>query len=279
MNRKRITITLKNELFKRLESMVDGGKIRSRSHAIEYLLSESLLKKPVKVLILAGGSGVNFPHLSGELPKAMLPLDGRPLLEYTIERLKQAGLTDITVSLGAHGRKISDHFRNGSRFGVQISYLQQLPGKSGTAQPIKQAQEYFGENIFLLLYGDVLAEINYLDLIEFHRSQMGLVCTMALTSVEKVSMWGVAKLVGSKIVEFEEKPRAPRTHSHLVNAGIYVLEPDIFKFIRSDILKLESGVFPRLAEESRLGGYIFEGSWYDVSTQEVYSEVLRKWGK
>ncbi|MCX6797013.1 MAG: sugar phosphate nucleotidyltransferase, partial [Candidatus Doudnabacteria bacterium] len=186
--RERITITIKNELLRALDGFIDGGSIRNRSHAVEFLLSQSLLKKTIKVLILAGGKGVNFPHLSADLPKAMLPIGGRPLLEYTIERLKQAGLTNIIVSLGLHGRKISDYFRNGQRLGVKISYLQQI-GRNGTAQPLKQAQAELEDSIFLLLYGDVLAEIDYQDLIEYHKSQVGLVATMAVTSVEKVSEW------------------------------------------------------------------------------------------
>jgi NDP-sugar pyrophosphorylase family protein len=274
MSRKRITITLKDEILRQLDAVVDGRTIRNRSHAVEQLLSQSLMQKPIKALILAGGKGVSFSHLSSEMPKALLPINGKPLLEHTLERLKTCNVTDIVISVGAGGQKIKDYFRNGSRWDLKITYLDQQSGRKGTAQPVRQAQELFSQGTFLMLYGDVLTDINYMDLLDFHRSQTALVATMALTSVERVSMWGVARLVGSRIVEFEEKPKNPKTHSHLVNAGIYVAEPSIFRFINPEAVKLESDVFPRLAEEGKLGGYAYDGAWFDVSDQQVYQKVL-----
>jgi len=274
MSRKRITITIKGEILKQLDTIIDGRMVRNRSHAIEQLLAQSLMQKPIKALILAGGRGVNFSHLSADLPKALLPLNGKPLLEHTIEKLKANDIVNIVISTGAGGQRIKDYFRNGSRWGVNISYVEQQFGRKGTAQPVRQVQSEFSTGTFLLLYGDVLTDINYMDLLDYHRSQSGLAATMALTSVERVSMWGVARLVGSRIVEFEEKPKNPKTHSHLVNAGIYVAEPSIFRYIAPDAIKLESDVFPRLAEEGKLGGYAYDGAWYDVSTPQVYEKVL-----
>jgi len=275
MARKRITITLKNELLKQLDDLVDGRLIRNRSHAIEEVLSGALAKKPIKALILAGGKGVAFSSLVSETPKALLLLDGKPLLEHTLLKLKSASITEVVISVGQHGQKIKDYFRNGSRWDMKISYLDQQPGKKGTAHPVKQAQAEF-LNTFLLLYGDVLADIDYNDLLDYHRSQTGLVSTMALTSVERVSMWGVARLVGSRIIQFEEKPKNPKTRSHLVNAGVYVAEPALFKFIQPEDSMLESGAMPRLAEEGKLGGYSFDGKWFDVSTAQAYQEVLKQ---
>jgi NDP-sugar pyrophosphorylase family protein len=279
MSRERITITLKKELLDHLDKTIDGDSIRNRSHAIEHILSDTLLKKPLRVLILAGGKGVSFPHLLGEVPKALLRIGEKPLLEYTIEKLKASKLTDIVISIGQGGQKIKDYFRSGNKWGVNISYLEQPAGKRGTAYPLRQAQHAFSDNTFLLLYGDVLTDINYFDILEFHQSQKSPVVTMALTSVEHASLWGVAKLMGSRIIEFEEKPKNPSTHSHLVNAGVYVMEPEIFKFIGMNASKLERDVFPRLAEESKLIGYPFEGVWYDVSNINVYKDVIREFGK
>jgi mannose-1-phosphate guanylyltransferase len=274
MSRKRITITLKDEILRQLDAVVDGRTIRNRSHAVEQLLSQSLMQKPIRALILAGGRGVSFTYASSETPKALLPIAGKPLLEHTLEKLKSAEIKDVVISVGSGGQKIKDHFRSGARWGMNITYLDQVPGRKGTAQPVRQAiTEFSSGGIFLLIYGDVLTDINYMDLLDFHRSQTGLVSTMALTSVERVSMWGVARLVGSRIVEFEEKPKNPKTHSHLVNAGIYVAEPSIFRYIQPGAVKLESDVFPRLAEEGKLGGYAYDGAWYDVSTQQVYDKV------
>lgn len=274
MMRERLTITLKNDILKLVDKIIDGERIRNRSHAIEYLLAKTLVPPQVKVLILAGGQGVSFRPLTYELPKAMIPIKGKPLLEHTLLRLKQFNLTDITISIGHLGDKIKNYFADGSRFGLKISYLQQT-GKGGTAKPLKQAEANF-KDAFILIYGDVLTDINYLDLLDFHRSQKGQVAIMALASVEKVSPWGVAKLIGNKIISFEEKPKKISTKSHLVNAGIYALNPSIFKYIASTSNRLEKEVFPRLAEEGKLIGYPFEGDWYDVSTPKIYEQVIKK---
>ena len=275
-----MTITLKDTLLRLLDELIDGQKIRNRSHAIEILLSQTLLPKQTKVLILAGGEGVNFRPLTYEMPKSLIPVAGKPLLEHTILNLRRHNLTDVTISLGYLGAKIKEYFGDGSRWGLQISYLEQSQNKkNGTAQPVKQASERFGGNAFLLVYGDVLTDIDFVELLEYHRGQKNAVATMALAPVERVSMWGVTKVIGNKIVEFEEKPNSPKTHSHLVNAGIYVMEPAIFKYIHRDYMRLESDVFPRLADEGKLAAYPFEGKWYDVSNPEIYERVIKEWKK
>lgn len=275
MTKNRLTITLDHELLKRVDQIIDGAKIRNRSHAIEFLLKSSLRQNQAKVLILAGGEGVKFRPLSYELPKGLVPVKGKPLLEHTIERLRLLGLTEIYISIGHLGDKIKEYFGDGKRFGVKIVYLVQERKKPGTAQPVLEARENFRDECFLVIYGDVLTKLNFADLLEFHHSCPG-VATMALASVEKPSVWGVATIQGSRIVDFVEKPKI-KTRSHLVNAGVFVLNPDIFKYITKDALRLEKDVFPRLAAEGKLCAYPFEAQWHDVSTPEIYGEALKKW--
>ena len=277
MTRKRLTITLRNDLVKLLDEMADGQTIRNRSHAVEVVLAQSLVPKATKVLILAGGRGTNFRPFTYEIPKAMIPVGGKPLLEHTIEQLKKFNLTDVTISIGHLGEKIQGYFGDGSKWGLSISYLVQRGSKIGTSPAMRGAKGVFASDTFLLMYADVLADIDLLDLIAFHRAERQAVVTMALASVERATMWGVAKLSGSAIVAFEEKPDEPHSRSHLINAGIYVMEPSIFTYIGKDSLRLESDVFPKLAVEKKLLGYPFAGAWYDVSTPHVYEEVIREW--
>ena len=272
MAKTRLTITLDQDILKRVDSAIDGTKIRNRSHAIEYLLTTCLLPKSTKVLILAGGEGVKFRPLTYELPKSLLPIKGKPLLEHTLSSLKAQGLTDIYISTAHLGEKIEDYFGDGAKWGLRIKYLKQAEVKSGTAQPVLQAQKEFTEP-FIVIYGDVLTQVNYLDLLDFHNSHRGI-ATMALTSVEKPSMWGVATIEGNRIKSFEEKPGKGKTRSHLINAGIYVLDPQVFKYIEPKSTRLEKDLFPRLASEGKLYAYPFEGQWYDVSTPQVYTEVM-----
>ncbi|MBL8029812.1 MAG: nucleotidyltransferase family protein [Candidatus Doudnabacteria bacterium] len=263
--RERLTITLKKSVVSMLDQIIDGQKIRNRSHAVEFALTEFLAKEKLKVLILAGGNTVKIVNQREELPKAMVPILGAPLLEHTLKKLRDMHFTEVVISTGKAGDKIQKYFGKGERIGLNISYIKQEGLLSGTAQPLLQTKNLF-ENTFLLMYGDVLSEINLNDIIEFHQNQRGAIATMALTAVEHVSQWGVAKLVGSKISSFEEKPKKPSTFSHLVNAGIYVLEPAIFGFISKNAERLESDVLPRLAEENKLAGYAFDAKWVDASS-------------
>lgn len=275
MSKIRLTITLDEKLLKRLDHTIDGSKIRNRSHAIEFFLTSSLLPRSTKVLILAGGEGVKFRPLTYELPKSLIPIHGKPLLEHTLTALRNQGLAEVYISIGHLGQKIRDHFGDGRRFGVNIHYLEQSRKKLGTAQPLVEAKAYFSDNPFLVIYGDVLTKLNFLDLLDFHNNSR-CIATMALASVEKTSMWGVATIQGSRLTSFVEKPKV-QTKSHLVNAGVYVLSPEVFKYIKFDSSRLEKDVFPRLAQEGKICAYPFEAEWYDVSTPEVYEEVLKNW--
>ena len=127
-----------------------------------------------------------------------------------------------------------------------------------------------------MLYGDVLSDIDYGDFVEFHKNQKAAVCTMSLTSSDAVNMWGLARLQGNRIVAFEEKPQNPKTFSKLINAGIYMMEPEVFGIIKPQANKLESDVFPRLAEEGRLYGYPYEGLWLDISNSAAYKQAVKE---
>jgi NDP-sugar pyrophosphorylase family protein len=197
-------------------------------------------------------------------------------LEQTLRRLKAAKFSEVVISLSEGGEIIEDYFGDGGSLGLNISYLKQTQNCAGTAQALLQAKELFSGGAFLLLYGDVLSDIDYSELAEFHRQQKSLVCTMALTSTEAVNMWGLAKLQGNRIVEFEEKPKNPKTFSRLINAGIYLMEPEIFKYLSAKTEKLESEVFPRLAEEGSLSGYAYDGLWLDISNSAAYRQALRE---
>ncbi|MFN3301731.1 MAG: sugar phosphate nucleotidyltransferase [Patescibacteria group bacterium] len=278
MRRQRLTITLKKDLIDLLDQQIDKEKLRNRSQAIEYFLSQLLLPKVTKVLILAGGQGVKFRPFSYEIPKVLIPIKGKPLLEYTLENLKKYNFSEIVISIGHLGRKIKEYFKDGKKFGLNISYLFQEGKILGTAQPVKQAEQIFKKETFLVIYGDVLTIIDYQDLLNFHFSHKGIV-TMALASVSEPSDWGVAEMRGDLITNFLEKPKEKKFHSHLVNAGIFVCQPEIFKYIKKTSERLEKDVFPILAHEKKLFGYPFEGDWYDLSTPEIYEEVLKKFNK
>lgn len=279
MRRKRLTITLQEDVLKSVDEIIDHSSIRNRSHAIEFILRKNFTPKVTQALILAGGKGLRLRPYTYEMPKCLLPVSGKPVLEHVIEILRESEIRDLVISLGYLGEKIKEYFGDGSRFGVKIRYIHQGNSEKGTAQPVRQAKKMFHENKpFILYYGDVLAEIDLKDIITFHITNAGF-ATMALTSVAKSSNWGMVALHGTKIIRFSEKPEEIDTFSHVINAGIYILDYKIFDWVSSDDKKLEEDVFPRLAKEGKLCGYAFDGKWFDIGDLEIYEKAVKEWKK
>lgn len=279
MNRQRLTITLREDLLKNIDEVVGKGNIRNRSHAIEHLLTQSFLSKINAALILAGGKGNQMKPLTEKLPKPLLPIRGKPILEHQIELLRSCDIKEIYIVIGYLGEKIKQHFGDGSRFGARITYIEQNEKEIGTGQAVYLARSFLSNKRFIMLYGDVLGEINLKDFVEYHATA-GSIATVALTSIKYPSFYGVAKLRGEKVVEFTEKPKEKDELSRVISAGIFCFEPEIFSQLSgSKDLALERDVFPKLAKEGKLAGYLFEGKWFDIGTPEIYARAMKEWKK
>ncbi|MFH1598225.1 MAG: nucleotidyltransferase family protein [Patescibacteria group bacterium] len=274
----RLTITLRKDLLPLLDQTIDGAKIRNRSHAIEYLLGQALGPKIKKAVILAGGKGIKMRPLTYEMPKAMIPVKGKPILEYIVDSLRDSGIKDIIVLIGPLGEKIKEYFGDGSRFGVKIKYVKEKE-TAGTGGALRQLEKTTGLDSFILVYGDVLVELNYHDLIEFHTSHNGF-ATVALTSVAEPYEYGAVKLHGENVVDFIEKPEKGSKASHLISSGVYIIEPEVYDYLsKKSPLSLEKDVLPKLIDKKKVLGYPFEGKWFDVSTPEIYEQVLKEWNR
>ncbi len=273
MVKERISLTMERDLIKKVDSLVNGVKFRSRSHIIEYLLNRALGEKGVKkALILAGGKGTGLRPLTYEIPKHMIPIKGRPILEYHIELLRKYDVRDIILSIGYLGSKVKEYFGDGSKFGVKITYIEEeVP--HGTGGAVKLAAPLLDET-FLVLNGHNLINIDINSLYEFHKENNAVV-TIALTTKSDVSGFGVAQMKGNKITDFVEKPKKPE--SNLINAGVYVVEPSIFEFIGKGKVSLEKDIFPKIASKERLLGFPFSDQWFCIKTEKDYEEAIKKW--
>lgn len=278
MERERLTITLKKEILNSVDHIVDGTKIRNRSHAIEYLLSKNFFSQETKVVILTGGKGVKLRPLTYEMPKALLPIHGKPILQHTIEHMAKSGFRDVIISIGYLGKKIKEYFKDGSNFGIKITYVEQKSEEVGTTRPLLDCSGFIGKAPFILWYADVLAKVDLFDMLNFHQNSKSIV-TMGITSVEKSSDWGVVGMRGTKIVDFIERPKDKNISSisHLINTGIYIMEPEILNYISKTSKSLEVDVFPRLAREEKLSGYSLYGQWFDVGSLENYEAAVKEW--
>lgn len=278
--RERVTVTLRDDLLRSLDRLVDSDRIRNRSHALEYVLSRALGSGPTQAVILASGKGVNMRPFTYETPKPLIPVQGKPILEHTIERLREAGFRDITITVSHLADKIIDYFKDGASLGVSITYVKEKK-TLGTGWSLREARKHLKTSPFLLWYGDVLLDVDMNELVQVHQGTDAAIATLVLSPVFDPSAYGAVKLRGSKIVDFEEKPEISPSVSHLIFSGCAVLDQKIFDYFPSrkpkQGLSLENDVFPKLVSEGVLHGYPASGQWFDVSTPEIYEQVLKHW--
>jgi NDP-sugar pyrophosphorylase family protein len=226
-----------------------------------------------KALVLAGGFGTRMNELTKDIPKPMLPLLGKPILEYTIDLCRKYGITDIGMSIHYHGDKIKDYFGDGHKFGVRIVYLEEdIP--LGTGGVLRLHKSWF-DRTFLMCNSDELKDINLRAMYAQHLLTKAL-GTIALTSVADPSQYGVVAMDGKKILCFVEKPKKEEAPSHFINAGLYILEPVVTGMIPEGHSMVEKDLFPTLATKGRLYGFKFKGQWFDTGTPERY-KASEKW--
>lgn len=276
MNRVPFTITMDKDLLKKVDSIVDGRKIRNRSHALEYLVSSYFRPSVKKALILAGGKSVKMRPFTYELPKTMLPIKGVPILEHIINLLRSYDIRDIYISIGYLGDKIKMHFGDGSKFSVKIHYLEEEKDL-GTGGALKKAIPEIGSDPFVMIWGDVLADIDINDFSAFHLEDGPLV-SIALTSVADPTEYGAVKIHRDTMVEYVEKPRKGATSSHLVSAGVYIVDPKVSKYFpKKSKFNLERDIIPKLIRDKKVKGYVFGGQWFDVGTPQIYQRAIKEW--
>lgn len=235
----------------------------------------------MKAMILAAGKGTRLRPLTEQLPKCMVRVQGKPILDHTIEWLKKYKVRDLIINLHHFPRVISDYFGDGKERGVRITYSFE-PEVLGTAGAVRKVRECF-EDAFFLWYGDNLSTCDLRQLYRFHRAKGGI-ATVALFRREDVSQSGIAELnAGKRVTRFLEKPRPHESFSRLVNAGIMVLEPRIFEFIpESGRPDFGHDVFPALlASGEAIFGYEMlggEGLWW-IDTPDDLRRVQGEWSK
>jgi mannose-1-phosphate guanylyltransferase len=277
MEREKLTVTIKKDLFPKIDAIIDGRKIRNRSHATEYLIEQGLgINKIKKAIVLVGGPGTRLRPYTLELAKALLPVKGKPMVLHVLDLLKSHGVIDIILAIGYKGEQIKEYFGDGSKFGLNITYIEEK-SPLGTAGPLQLAKKYLKETFFIV-WGDILSRVDLSDFMYAHKNNEGL-ATVALTSVEDTSRYGVVELKGSKIMRFVEKPKREDAPSNFVNAGMAIMEPEVIKEYvpKKGKAMVEYDVYPKLAEDGKLYGYTFSGQWFDTGTHEAYERAIMEW--
>jgi NDP-sugar pyrophosphorylase family protein len=242
----------------------------------------------MKALLLAAGEGTRLRPLTEKLPKPMIPIAGKPILEYNVEWLAQHGIREIAINLHHCPQAVMNHFGDGSRFGVSITYSYE-PELLGTAGAVKKLESFLqgtpstsSGQAFLVVYGDNLIDCDLKRLLSFHHERGGLV-TIVLHYRDDVSNSGVVAVeTQDRVTSFVEKPKAQKVFSHWVNAGILVLEPEVVKYIPSGIPSdFGKEILPQLLEQgAELYGYRITDSeriwWIDTPGDLERVEMIFK---
>jgi NDP-sugar pyrophosphorylase family protein len=243
--------------------LVDAGNC-----VVEFLLRKDVAEfsQDMSAVIMAGGYGKRLLPLTETVPKPMLPIGDRPLLELIIQRLRSSGIHDVNLTTHYLPESILDHFGDGTEFGVKLNYLQEN-NPMGTAGGLKQMKR--PDSTFLVINGDILTSLPYQEMLVYHR-QHGAVLTAGVRKHEVHIPFGVVECEDVRIVELKEKPSL----SFFINAGAYLLEPSAWdcipqnqRFDMTDLIQnlLDAGL--------PVVGFPIMEYWADVGCKEDYQKA------
>jgi len=244
----------------------------------------------MKAMILAAGKGTRVRPITYTIPKPMIPILQKPVMEFLLELLRQHGFDEIMVNVSHLANEIEGYFRDGQRFGVQIAYSFEgriepdgsLVGDAvGSAGGMKRIQDFspFFDDTFVVLCGDALIDLDLSAAVRWHREK-GAIATVVMKSVprEEVSSYGVVVTdEDGRIKAFQEKPAVEEALSTDINTGIYIFEPEILDYIPSgQEYDIGSQLFPKLVEMGApFYGIPMEFEWVDIGKVPDYWRAIR----
>lgn len=227
----------------------------------------------MKAVIMAGGEGTRLRPVTCGIPKPMVPVLNKPVMEYTIELLKKHNITDIAATLAYFPAVITDYFGDGEDYGVKLRYyIEHTP--LGTGGSVRNAEDFL-DGTFIIISGDALTDIDLIKMLEFHK-QKGSKATLALKKVPIPLEYGVVITdENGKITSFMEKPSWGEVFSDTINTGIYILEPEVLDYYKKgDSFDFSKDLFPKLLKDNvPMHGYVTRDYWNDIGDLKVYKEV------
>lgn len=227
----------------------------------------------MKAVILVGGEGTRLRPLTFNTPKSMVPILNRPFLEHMIDYLRGHGIDDIILTLCYLPDYTQRYFGDGSKFGVKLTHVvEDCP--LGTAGAVKNVGDCLDETFFVF-NGDIFTDIDLTAMMEFHR-QRGSKVSIALTPVDNPSIYGVVETnAEGQVQRFIEKPSPDAVTTNMINAGAYIVEPEVLSLIPKGLsFTFEKGLFPLLLDRDEpVYGYQSDAYWIDIGTPERYLKL------
>lgn len=221
-----------------------------------------------RAVVMAGGFGTRLAPLTEEVPKPMLPVGDRPLLEIIVGQLRDAGITDITLSTFYHAEIIHAHFGNGDRFGVRIGYLSedQPLGTAGALSLLERPDQPV-----LVLNGDILTNADFAAMVTFHREQQS-VLTLCAHTYNSTIPYGVLETENNLVKSITEKPQ----FSYQVSAGIYVLSPEAFDYLEPGKSCAMTELIDRIiCDKQRVAAFPIKEYWCDIGRVSDYLKAIK----
>ncbi len=224
----------------------------------------------MKAVLLAGGYATRLRPLTITRPKPLLPVLDKPLIYWLVGSLGRAGVREVVVSVRYLSQQVKEVLGNGGELGVSVSYVEEN-SPLGDAGPLKLVDEVLGlESTFLVVYGDVFTDVDVAKVVELHR-RSGAIATLTAVPVENPERYGVLELSGDgRVVSFVEKPTY-RPRSNLANAGVYVFEPEVLKYVeRGRRQKIAVDLIPKVLKRGPVYAYVHRGLWFDIGVPDDY---------
>lgn len=229
----------------------------------------------MKAVILVGGEATRLQPLTCNTPKALVPVLNKPFLEHVIRHLAKHRVKEVVLAQGHLAQPIEGYLGDGSRLGVRLTYVVEDTPR-GTAGAIKNAERYL-DDTFLALNGDTFTDLDISAMIDLHRKRKAK-ATIALTPVDDPTQYGLIETDDEvRVLRFLEKPRWNEVTTDTINAGTYVLEPDVLARIPPGAkVSIERETFPLLLDEGEpVCGYLSAGYWLDIGSPEKYLQLHR----
>ena len=222
----------------------------------------------MKVVILAGGFGTRISEYTKTIPKPMIPINKVPILIHLINHFKKHNLNEFYIAVGYKSKIIKDYFKKKKIKNCKINIID-TGLNTMTGGRLKRLSKYLKKETFLMTYGDGLSNVNIKKLVKFHKQKKKL---MTLTAVRPPARFGAIKIINNTVRYFKEKSSLDEGW---INGGFFVIEPEIFKYIKNDKTYLERSPLEKIASLRKLTAYKHYGFWQCMDTLRD-KEILEK---
>ena len=226
----------------------------------------------MKVVILAGGLGTRISEYTKTIPKPMIPINSVPILIHLINHYRRYDFNEFYIAVGYKSKVIKEYFKKNKLKNCKINIID-TGLKTMTGGRLKRLSKYLDKDTFLMTYGDGLSNVNLKSLIKFHKKKNKL---MTLTAVRPPARFGAIKIINNKVKYFKEKSSLDEGW---INGGFFVIEPEIFKYIKSDKTYLERSPLEKIASMGKLSAFKHYGFWQCMDTlrdKEILEKKLKK---